>query len=334
MPRILSLLLLLLLSGAALFWGSVSLPASEVWHALCGAAPSGDTASYIVMQSRLPQLLTAILAGGALGVGGLAMQTTFSNPLADPSLLGVNAGASLGAAVAMLWLGGSLSAPGLSLGGHALTVLAAFAGAAGVILLLILCASALRGTLHLLVAGVMISFIVSSFVSILNYFATAQGVQSYVVWGLGDFSGVGMDALPAFAALLAAGVLPVVAQTKALNALLLGEDYARNLGVRIRTTRNVLLLSTGLLSAVVTAACGPIAFVGLAAPHVARLTTHSADHRRLLPATLLWGANLALLALLVARMPADGGLLPVNAVTPLFGVPVVLFLLFRRRQTP
>ena len=334
MPRVLSLLLLLLLSGAALFWGSVSLPVSEVWHALCGAAPSGDTASYIVMQSRLPQLLTAILAGGALGVGGLAMQTTFSNPLADPSLLGVNAGASLGAAVAMLWLGGSLSAPGLSLGGHALTVLAAFAGAAGVILLLILCASALRGTLHLLVAGVMISFIVSSFVSILNYFATTQGVQSYVVWGLGDFSGVGMDALPAFAVLLAAGVLPVVAQTKALNALLLGEDYARNLGVRIRTTRNVLLLSTGLLSAVVTAACGPIAFVGLAAPHVARLTTHSADHRRLLPATLLWGANLALLALLVARMPADGGLLPVNAVTPLFGVPVVLFLLFRRRQTP
>lgn len=327
----LSLLLLLLLGAAALFWGSVDLPAADVWRALCGQSPADATATYIVLQSRLPQLLTALLSGCALAAGGLAMQTLFANPLADPSLLGVNSGASLGAAIAMLGLGGSFAAPGLSLTGHVLTVVAAFVGAVGVILLLLFCASTLRGNLHLLVAGVMISFAISSVVAILNFFATAQGVQQYVVWGLGDFSGVTTDALPAYALLLLLGLLPIALKAKSLNALLLGEDYARNLGTRVRATRTVVLLATGLLAAVVTAACGPISFIGLAAPHAARLAARSADHRRLLPASLLWGANLALLALLASRLPG-GGQLPLNAVTPLFGVPLVLYLLFRRRH--
>lgn len=326
-----SLLILLLLCAASLLWGSVSIPLTDIWEVLAGGTPPDDTAAYIVLQVRLPQALTALLSGAALAAGGLAMQTLFSNPLADPSLLGINSGASLGAATAMLAWGGSLTVTGLSMTGHLLTVTAAFLGAAGVILLLMFCSATLRGNLHLLVAGVMISFAISSVVSILYYFATAQGVQHYVVWGLGDFSGIPLRSLPAYALLLSAGLLPVALLTKSLNALLLGEEYARNLGIRVRATRNVLLLATGLLSAAVTATCGPIAFIGLAAPHAARLATRSADHRRLLPASLLWGANLALLALLASRLP-DGGLLPLNAVTPLFGVPLMFYLLFRRRR--
>ena len=324
-------LLLLFLVLANLFWGSVDLPAVEVVRALLGKAPEGDMASFIVLQSRLPQLLTALLAGCALSVSGLVMQTVFANPLADPSILGVSSGAGLGAAVAMLFLGGSWTTGSWVLSGYLLTVFSAFVGAMMVIFLLLFCSALLRDNLLLLVTGVMISFATSSIVSLLSFFSTAEGVRSYVIWGLGDFSGITLQRLPVFSAIIVGCLCVVGFLSKPLNALLLGQDYAFNLGIKVAQVRTFLLFLTGLLTATVTALCGPIAFLGLAVPHIARLTLHTANHRILLPMTLIWGANLALLCNFLSHLPGGAGVLPLNAITPLWGVPVVLYILFRHR---
>lgn len=321
--------LFLLLLPLSLLTGSVSLSPSEVWAALTGGA-SDETVRFVVLEVRLPQLLTAVLAGAALAVSGLVMQTLFSNPLADPSLLGVNSGASLGAAVALLLFGGSWTLGAASLSGVVLTVAAAFAGASVVIGLLVVCSRLLRGTLALLVAGVMISFAVSAVISLVSFYATADGVRSYVIWGMGDFSGVPASRLWLFALPVVVSVLLVSLMSRPLNALLLGADYAANLGVRVRTVRTRLLLLTGFLIATATAMCGPIGFIGLAVPHIARLLLRTADHRRLLPATLLLGADVALLSLVITRIPGSRGTLPLAAVTPLIGVPVVIYILLRR----
>lgn len=323
------LLLLCLLFPLALLVGSVSLPLGEVWGALFGEA--SETARFIVRESRLPQAVTAVLAGAALALSGLVMQTLFANPLADPSLLGVNSGASLGAAVALLAFGGSWSLGTAAVSGVLLTVAAAFCGACTVIALLLVCSRWLRGNLALLVAGVMLSFVISALISLLSFYATADGVRSFVVWGLGDFSGVPLSRLPLFAALVLVPAALLLFSARPLNALLLGADYAANLGVRVRPARTWLLLLTGLLTASVTALCGPIAFVGLAVPHIARLLLRTADHRRLLPATLLLGADVALLSLLLSHIPGERGTLPLAAITPLMGAPVVLYILLRRR---
>lgn len=325
-----ALLLFLILLPLSLLTGSVSLSPAEVWQALTDAG-ADPTAHFIVCESRLPQALTAVLSGAALAAGGLVMQSLFTNPLADPSLLGVNSGASLGAAMVLLAFGGSWSLGGASLSGVLLTVAAAFVGACGVIALLLVCSHFLRGNLALLVAGVMLSFVLSAVISLLSFYATADGVRSFVVWGLGDFSGVGLSRLTLYAALI---VLPLAALfpfTRSLNALLLGPHYAANLGIAVRTTRTWLLLLTGLLTATVTALCGPISFVGLAVPHMARLHLRTADHRRLLPATLLWGADVALLALVLSHLPGERGILPLAAITPLMGVPVVIYILLKRK---
>lgn len=325
-----SISLLLMLSLLALFTGSVSLTPVQVWQSLCGG---GDEAvRYIVLESRMPQMFTAILAGAALAVSGLVMQTLFANPLADPSLLGVNSGASLGAAIALLACGGSVVVGGAALSGVMLTIAASFVGACAVILLLSVCSHYLRGTLALLVAGVMLSFGISAVISLLNFYATADGVRSYVVWGMGDFSGLTMQRIPLLVALVAVPSLMLLAAARPLNALLLGADYATNLGIRVKRVRTILLLLTGLLTAAVTALCGPISFIGLAVPHIVRLLMHTADHRRLLPATLVMGANVALLSLLLTHLPGERGTLPLSAITPFIGVPVVVYILLRRRS--
>lgn len=329
--RFLPLFLLPLLLLANLFYGSVDLPAAQVVQALLGQTPAHDVATVIVLQSRLPQLCTALLAGCSLAVSGLVMQTVFANPLADPSILGVSSGAGLGAALALLLFGGSWAAGTFVLSGHLLTVFFAFLGAMAVIALLLACSALLRSNLLLLVTGVMVSFAVSSVVALLNFFATAEGVRSYVIWGLGDFSGVTLQRLPFFAALTLPALLAVALMSKPLNALLLGRDYAANLGIPVGRVRALLLFLSGLLTAVVTALCGPISFIGLAVPHMARLTLRTANHRLLVPATLLWGADVALFCNFLSHLPGDRGLLPLNAITPLLGVPVVLYILFRRR---
>lgn len=272
---------------------------------------------FIILQLRLPAALTALTAGTALAGGGLVMQTLFRNPLADPSLLGVTSGAGLGAAIAMLVFGS-----------FALSATFALAGALGVIVLITAASARLHGTSALLVAGVMLSCLIGAATSLLNFFATAEGVRSYVIWGLGDFGGVTGGRLAAYMAL----TLPVLAlaplASKGLDALLLGPGYAQSVGVDPRRWRTVLLVAVGWLTALTTAVCGPIAFLGLAVPHFARIVCPTALHRHLLPTTLLLGAATALACLLVTRLPAALGLtnaiLPLGALTPLIGAPVIL----------
>ena len=314
----LSLTLLFLLLPLSLLVGSVSLSPTEVWNALYD--PTSDpTARFIVVESRLPQMLAALLAGMALSVSGLVMQTLFGNPLADPSLLGVNTGASLGAAIAMLAFGGSMACGATSLSGIVLTVAASFAGALAVIALLGLCSHYLGGTLQLLVSGVMISFALSAVISLISFYATADGIRSYILWGMGDFSSVPLSFSGVFALLVLLPIAGVLLSAQPLNALLLGPDYAQNLGIGVRAVRTRLLLLIGLLTATVTALCGPISFIGLAVPHIARLLLRSADHRRLLPVCMLLGADVALLSLILQHLPGERGTLPLAAITPVPG---------------
>ena len=324
-----SLLLLPVLCLLSLLVGSVHISSAEVWAALMGS--SDETVRYIVTESRLPQMCTALLAGAALGVSGLVMQTLFSNPLADPSLLGVNSGASLGAAIVLLAFGGSFALGGAALSGVLFTVGAAFVGACVVIALIALCSRWLTSNLSLLVAGVMLSFIISSVISLLSFYATSEGVRSFVVWGLGDFSGVSSSRLWLMSILVIVPVWGVRLCATSMNALLLGADYATNLGVNVKRVRTLLLILTGLLTAVVTALCGPISFIGLAVPHVSRMLLRTADHRKLLPAVFVMGADVALLSLILSHLPGEAGTLPIAAITPLLGAPVVLYILVKRR---
>mgnify|MGYP005607067931 FL=1 len=324
------LLLLPLLAAAALLTGSMRLAPGEVLSALAAAPTDGSPAAFIVWQARVPQIAVALLAGASLSAAGLVMQTLFANPLADPSLLGVNSGASLGAALVLLCGGGALISSGGMIAGFTLTLAAAFLGAMAVMLVLLALSSVLRGNMALLIAGVMISFLLSGIISLLNFYATSQGVRSFVIWGLGDFSGVPLGNLPLYAVPVLLTLFALLFLAKPLNALLLGTEYAHNLGYRVRTVRTLGLLAAGLLAAATTAVCGPVSFIGLAVPHIVRLLYRSADHRLLIPATMLWGGNVALFALLLTRLPGERGILPLAAVTPLIGVPVVFYILSKR----
>ena len=238
---------------ANLLVGAVNIPASEVFSILAGHTGSHASWQYIVMESRLPQAITATLCGGALAVSGLMLQTAFRNPLAGPSVFGINSGASLGVALVMLLLGGNITAGNVSLSGFMAVLAAAFAGAMAVMGLILFFANIVRSNVMLLIIGIMIGYIASSAIALLNFFATEEGVQSYMVWGLGNFGGVSMSQMPWFAGVTVAGLIGSLLLVKPLNALLLGERYAENLGVNITLVRNTLLFTTGLLTAVTTA---------------------------------------------------------------------------------
>ncbi|MBQ4083542.1 MAG: iron ABC transporter permease [Bacteroidaceae bacterium] len=321
------------LLAANLLYGSIHIPASEVITILLGGEGSQPSWSYIIWESRLPQAITALLTGAALAVSGLMLQTTFNNPLAGPDILGINSGAGLGAAIVLLLFGGIMPAGNLLFSGSLALVASAFMGALSVTMLILLFASRLRSNSMLLIIGMMIGYIVSSIVSLLNFFSTAEGVQSYMMWGMGNFGGVSRAQLPLFSTLILAGLGTAVSLIKPLNALLLGERYARNLGVNIRRTRILLLLSTGLLVAVTTAYCGPINFIGLAVPHIARLMLGTSNHRTLMPATLLMGSLIALLCNLISILPGDHGLLPLNAITPIIGAPIIIHVIMNQRKS-
>ena len=325
--------LLLLLAAACLLIGSVDIPPREIISILAGKG-SGNTAwQIIVTQSRVPMICTAALAGAALSVAGLLMQTVFNNPLAGPSILGVSTGASLGVAIVMLALGGSIGTiTGASTGGHISSLVGALAGAGAVLAALLLLSAAVRSATMLLIVGIMVGYLASSAISLLNFFATEQGVHSYVIWGLGNFSGVTRGQLPAFAIIIIAAIAWAAMMVKPLNALLLGENYARNLGVNLRRTRNQLLAITGALTAVVTAYCGPIGFIGLVAPHIARLALRTSSHNQLMPATILAGADIALLCTLVSVLRPSAGVIPINAITPVVGVPIIIYIILNRRK--
>lgn len=326
------ILLILLLFWANLLYGSVQIPITEVVSILFGGEPEKAAWQYIVLESRLPQTLTALLSGAALAVSGLMLQTAFNNPLAGPDILGINSGAGLGAAIVLLLFGGLVPSGSLFLGGSLALVVAAFVGALLVTTLILIFAARLRSHTMLLIIGMMVGYVVSSSVSLLNFFSTAEGVQSYMMWGMGNFGGVSRHSLPLFTVLVVGGLAIAVSLVKPLNVLLLGERYARNLGVNVRRTRLLLLLSTGLLVAVTTAYCGPINFIGLAVPHMARLLLRTDNHRVLMPTTMLCGGLIALLCNLISTLPGDNGLLPLNAITPFIGAPIIIYVIVSRRK--
>lgn len=322
---------ILLLFMLNLLVGSVHIPADEVVRLLTGHSGSNPSWQFIVLQSRLPQALTALFSGGALAVSGLMLQTAFRNPLAGPDVFGINSGAGLGVALVMLAMGGSLTAGNITFTGFMAVLLAAFAGAMLVTAVIFAFSSMMRNNVMLLIVGLMIGYLTNSAISLLNFFATEEGVRSYMIWGMGNFSSVSMAQIPLFASVTLIGLIATILLVKPLNAMLLGTQYAENLGFNIKRLRNILLIITGLLTAVVTAFCGPVAFIGLAVPHMARLLLRTDNHRLLLPGTILCGMVVALLCNLICSLPGRAGIIPLNAVTPLIGAPVIIYVIVRRK---
>ena len=277
-----------------LFIGSVDIPPGMVIEILFGKGVEEGPFTFIVLGSRLPQAVTAILAGAALTVSGLMLQTAFRNPLAGPSILGITSGSSLGVALVILLLGGSVSAAGYSWGGYMAILIGSFIGSIAIMGLLLLFSVWLKNDLMLLITGIMVGYLTSSVITLLNYLSTAEGVHGYAMWGMGNFNGVALGQLPFFSIAIASGLIFSILMVKPLNIILLGENYARNLGVKMQWVRNMLLVTTGLLTSVVTAFCGPISFIGLAVPHIVRMIFQTSDHRIIIPGCILTGAVVGL----------------------------------------
>lgn len=315
-----------------IIYGAVKIPINSIIDIFSGNDDVNESWKYIILQTRLPQALTAILCGGALAVSGLLLQTAFCNPLAGPSIFGINSGASLGVAFVMLLFGGSITAGAVSVTGFLAVLIAAFVGAVAVMAVLLFFSNLVNNNVMLLITGIMIGYISSSAISLLNFFATEEGVHSYMIWGLGNFGGVSMAQMPLFAAVTIVGLICALLLIKPLNAVLLGEQYAENLGINTIKLRNCLLLVTGLLTAVTTAYCGPIAFIGLAVPHIARMLLKTDNHRYLIPGTILSGASISLLCNIICVLPGDNGIIPLNAVTPIMGAPVIIYVIIKGRH--
>ena len=311
--------------------GSVDIPAREVMAILSGKGCNNGAWRFIVLESRLPQTATAVLAGASLAVSGLLLQTAFRNALAGPDIFGISSGASLAVAIVMFVLGGTFSAGAYALGGFVAVMAGAFLGAMAVTGIIFFFSTLVRNNVMLLIIGIMIGYLASSTISLLNFMASSEGVKQYVMWGMGSFGNVTIRQLPYFAILSGLGLILALLLVKPLNAMLLGEEYAESLGVNTRRMRHMLLGVTGLLTAVTTAACGPVAFIGLATPHMARLLLSTANHRQLLPVTMLLGAAIALFCNAVCYLPEDC-MIPLNSVTPLIGAPVIIYVITQKRN--
>ena len=315
--------------------GTVAIPVADVCRILAGMGSDSEIWTNIVLSSRLPQVLTAIVAGAGLAVSGLQMQTVFRNPLAGPSVLGISNGSALGVAFVVL-LSGQLGGVALSrlgyLGDVAISI-AAIVGALAVLMLIIWISQRVKGNVTLLIIGVMIGYLANAIIGVLKFLSPEEDVKAFVVWGLGSFSRVSGDQMVLFVVLMCI-LLPLsFLLVKPMNLLLLGDRYAGNLGLNVQHARLQIIVCSGVLVAIVTAYCGPIMFIGLAVPHLARALFRTSDHRQLMPATALCGAALALVCNFIARMPGFEGALPVNSVTALVGAPVIASVLFRRRQS-
>ena len=340
MKRPVAFYMLLIMASIFLFFflnlvlGSVSIPLRAVWNILWGTGNESVIWQNIIWKSRVPQALTALVAGAGLSVSGLQMQTVFRNPLAGPSVLGISSGASMGVAFVVL-LSGSLGGVALSklgfMGEIALTI-AAIAGSLSIMALIVFVSQKVRGNVTLLIIGVMIGYIANAVIGVLKFFSVEEDIRAYVIWGLGSFARVSGDQMTLFICIMVV-LLPLsFLLVKTLNLLLLGDAYARNLGLNIKRARLLVITCSGVLVAIVTAYCGPIIFLGLAVPHLCRGMFRTSDQRILMPASLLAGASLALVCNLIARMPGFEGALPVNSVTALVGAPVVMSVLFNKRR--
>lgn len=314
--------------------GSVQIPFKDVWHILWGDYNGNEIWQNIVWKSRIPQALTALVAGAGLSVSGLQMQTVFRNPLAGPSVLGISSGASMGVAFVVL-LSGTIGGVALSkvgiMGEIALTI-SAIIGSLSIMALIIFVSQKVKGNVTLLIIGVMVGYVANAVIGVLKYFSVEEDIRAYVIWGLGSFARVSGNQMTLFVSIMLL-LLPLsFLLVKTLNLLLLGDAYARNLGLNIRRARLQVITCSGVLVAIVTAYCGPIIFLGLAVPHLCRSLFRTSDHRILMPASLLMGGAMALVCNLIARMPGFEGALPVNSVTALVGAPVVISVLFNKRR--
>lgn len=314
--------------------GSIQIPFKDIWHILWGDYNGNEIWQNIVWKSRIPQALTALVAGAGLSVSGLQMQTVFRNPLAGPSVLGISSGASMGVAFVVL-LSGTIGGVALSkvgvMGEIALTI-SAIIGSLSIMALIIFVSQKVKGNVTLLIIGVMVGYVANAVIGVLKYFSVEEDIRAYVIWGLGSFARVSGNQMTLFVSIMLV-LLPLsFLLVKTLNLLLLGDAYARNLGLNIRRARLQVITCSGVLVAIVTAYCGPIIFLGLAVPHLCRSLFRTSDHRILMPASLLMGGAMALVCNLIARMPGFEGALPVNSVTALVGAPVVISVLFNKRR--
>lgn len=322
---------IIMLFAMSLIVGSVRIPLADVCDILFDKFDGKESWKYIVMENRLPQALTAMLCGASLAVCGLMLQTAFRNPLAGPDVFGISSGAGLGVAIVMLFLGGSVSTTLFTVSGFLAILTSAFIGAIVVTMIILFLSTMVRNSVLLLIVGLMVGYVSSSAVALLNFFASEERVKSYMIWGMGNFGGVSMDHMLLFALLCLVGIIASIFLIKPLNIMLLGTQYAESLGINIRQIRNLLLVTVGLLTAVTTAFCGPISFIGLAIPHISRLLFHTDNHQILLPGTVLTGAVIALFCNLVCYLPGELGIIPLNAVTPLIGAPVIIYVIIKRR---
>lgn len=329
---IIAVILLMLLD---LGLGSVRIPTNEVAKILLGQAAENDAWQAIILKIRLPRTITAVLAGAALSVAGLQMQTLFRNPLAGPSVLGITAGASLGVAAVMLAAGSATTAftvRALGLSGSWLVVIAASIGAALVLLAILAISYRIRDNVVMLIVGIMVANITIAIVSIWQYFSNPEQIQEYILWTFGSLGGVTSDQLSILSVIIGFGILMTFFLSKTLNALLLGEDYAQSMGLNIRKSRFAIIGVTSILAGAITGFCGPIGFVGIAVPHLTRSFLNTSDHRVLIPSCVLVGAILMLVCDIISQVPGSNTVLPVNAITAMIGSPIVIWIIVKRRN--
>lgn len=324
---IILIIVIAILFPVGLLFGSVDIHIDDILALIGG---QGDAMThFVVIETRLPALLAALVAGASLAVAGLLMQTCFANPLAGPSIMGISSGASLGVAVVMM---AGLTVVGLL--GNVAVVAGAIAGAMAVLVILLILSSLLSSAEMLLIAGILIGYFTSSVIALLNYFAPEYAVHGYVMWGMGNFNGVDIATLPLFTILCAAAIAVSLFYIRSLNILLFGVNYAQSIGMRVMRVRSVLISVSGVLTAIVTAWCGPIGFIGLVIPHIARMAAHTSNHRQVLPLTILFGALVGLVCQILSVAPSAfvSGNIPINAITPVIGVPVIGYVLLNRRK--
>lgn len=331
-PFALLVLALLLCFCANISLGSVAIPFMEVLNTIFGGIPSESTWEYILFNYRVPKAITAILVGSGLGLSGLLMQTLFRNPLAGPFVLGISSGASLGAAI--LIMGSTLfsSFLGFSILNDVSLAIVSSIGSFLVLLTVLTVASKVKDTMALLIIGLMFGSITAAIVNVLSYFSNAEKIQQYIYWSLGSVGNLSWSQVGLLSLIVLIGIILSIALIKTLNAFLLGENYAKSLGINIRKQRFLIILATGLLAGGITSFAGPIAFVGLAVPHLTRQIFNTTDHKTLVPAVALYGAILMLLCDIIAQLPSSVYVLPINAITSIIGAPVVIWLLIRKRK--
>lgn len=328
---ILLLILLVIFMLLNISLGSISIPLSSVFEILLGNTSQKESWQYIVFNYRIPKAITAILVGSGLSISGLLMQTLFKNPLAGPFVLGISSGASLG--VAILILGSSVFGVGFLVTSNWAMAIASCLGAFFVLLAVIITANWVRNTMSILIIGLMFGSLTSAIISVLSYFSTAEQLQQYMFWSFGSLGNLSWSEVLVFAICYTIGILGLFSLIKPLNSLLLGENYAKSLGINIKKSRNTILLITSLLTGVITAFSGPIAFVGLAVPHIAKIIFNTSNHKILLPSVAIIGAIILLICDSIAQLPTSQFTLPINAITSLFGAPVVIWLLIKPNQT-